>query len=90
MNSSTREKIIIDERVDTVCGKKIKYALLMCSEENREYKIRIEYCDEIIERTLSFYIDIAAKRYSLITKNTVTPCTLDDVLSDFEVFPSEC
>lgn len=89
MNSSMGEKIVIDERTGSICGKRIKYALLMNVQEIREYKIRIEFCDEIIERTLSFYIDIAAKRYYLITKNTVTPCTLDDVLSDFEIFTSD-
>lgn len=69
-----------DRRI--ACGKVAEYKLIKHFEREWIYLIVIFYCGEKIIHRVSGKISEAALLYDLIVRNTVTPCTLLDIIED--------
>ncbi|MEE0970600.1 MAG: hypothetical protein U0M06_14630 [Clostridia bacterium] len=65
-----------------VCGKGIEYRLTKEANTAPVYKISIRLGDECILRELSEDFSYSLYIFKYVSKNLVTPCTLDDVLED--------
>ncbi len=66
----------------TICGKEAEYKLIKLPQRKEEYIICIFYGKERAMRRIFGKISDVAMIYDLIVRNTVTPCTLCDVIED--------
>ena len=75
-------RLTLEEETVSFGGMLLKYQLLICNGEDTKFYIRVATGDEHMEAALGNRVDPALKLYRAIVRGRVTPCGLQDVLSD--------
>lgn len=75
-------KILLAHDRRSICGKIADYRLIKVLGSKGEYVISIIFCEQMAMHRMWGKISDVVILYDLIVRNTVTPCTLGDVVED--------
>ena len=75
-------QFILEEETVSFGGMLLKYQFLVCNHDDLRFRVSVDSGKEHVEATLGNRIDPALKLYHAIVRGRVTPCGLNDVVSD--------